>query len=93
MTDLVRVFVLMIVVGTILYLMDAANVVVFQAALIGLFFVGSTHLTRRILFTKLDIQTIALTAVKENNLSASLVFMAVIGFLLGILLIPIMVLK
>lgn len=91
--DVVKVFLLLVMTGAGLYYADPANVVVFQALGIGVFLVGGTHLTRRILFHKIDLQSIALEAVKENNFSAAVVFAAICGVLVSIMFLSMQVLK
>lgn len=83
--DLLRVFVLLVVVGVSLYFIDPANMAVYQALLIGLFLVGGSHFTRRLLFSKLDLQSIALKAIQENNITAAVIFAAVIYFLVSVM--------
>jgi hypothetical protein len=92
-TDLLRVGILMVLTGIMLYVADPANAVVFQAMGIGLFLVGTSHLTRRILFPQLNLQTIALGAVRDNNFAAAIVFAAIVYFLVKIMEIPLQVLK
>ena len=91
--DFSRVFVLLLVMGALLYLADPSNVVVFQAMGIGIFLVGGTHLTRRVLFNKLDLQVIAQKAVAENNVSAAIVFASIVFFLVSVIVVSMSVLK
>lgn len=91
--DVFRVGLLLLAAGSILYLMDPANVVVFQALLIGLFVVGGTHLTRRVLFPRLDLQSIAKRAVEDNNTPAAIIFAAVVAFLIAVMFLSMGVLK
>lgn len=93
LSDIVRVVLLLVVVGSALYMMDPTNTAVFQALLIGIYLVGGTHLTRRILFPKLDLQQIALDAIKENNFAGVAVFCAVIFFLVSVMELSMKVLK
>lgn len=92
-SDLVRVILLLVVVGVVLYFQDPTNVAVFQALLIAIFMVGGTHLTRRILFPKLDLQKIALDAIKENNFAGVAIFCAVIYLLVAVMELSMKVLK
>lgn len=91
--DIWRVCLLMIFTGVLLYMMDPANVVIYQAVLIALFQVGCTHLTRRILFPHLDLQATAKEAVINKNLAASIVFASVIAFLIAVMFLSMQVLK
>lgn len=91
--DLLRVVVLLVLVGLGLYHLDPANIVVFQALLIGMFVVGGTHLTRRIMFHRLDIQKIALNAVKERCMASALVFTAICLVLVAIMFLSMSVLR
>lgn len=91
--DLLRVVVLLGVVGIVLYHLDPANIVVFQALLIGMFVVGGTHLTRRIMFHRLDIQKIALNAVKERCTASAVVFAAICMVLVAIMFLSMSVLR
>lgn len=92
-SDFLRILALLVVVGVGLYLVDPANAVVFQATGIAMFLVGGTHLTRRILFHRLDLQTIAEEAVKDNNFSAAVVFAAICVVLVSIMHLSMSVLK
>lgn len=83
--DAARVFLLMVVTGLLLYWIDTSNVVIYQAVMIALFQVGSTHLTRRILFPRLDLQSIAKKAVEEGNMAAAVIFAAIIVFLIAVM--------
>lgn len=85
LSDLARVVALMGVAGWFLYLADPANSVVFQAMGIAIFLVGGTHLTRRILFSRLDLQQIASKAINENNLPAAVVFASIVVFLVAVM--------
>lgn len=91
--DFLRVALLMFLAGVILFWADPANAVVFQSLGIGIFVVGGSHLTRRILFPRLDLQAIALRAVEENNFSAAVVFVAVCVVLVAIMFISMRVLS
>jgi len=73
--------------------MDESNIVVVQAMLISLFMVGGTHLTRRILFPRLDLQAIATDACVNNKLGAAIVFAAVVLFLVAVMFLSMSVLK
>jgi len=78
--DVMRIGGLLVLNGILLVMLDEANAVVIQATMIGLFLVGGSHLTRRVLFPDLDLQEFAKTA-KATPLGAALVFMAICGFL------------
>lgn len=91
--DAVRVFLLMVVTGALLYWLDTSNVVIYQAVMIALFQVGSTHLTRRILFPHLDLQAIAKKAVVDNSIAAAIVFASVIVFLIAVMFLSTQVFK
>lgn len=93
LSDVVRVVLLLGVAGALLYVMDPANMAVFQALLIGLYLVGGTHLTRRILFPRLDLQRIALDAIRDNNFAGVAVFCAVVYFLVSVMELSLKVLK
>ncbi len=91
--DVIRVFLLMIVTGSILYIIDPANAVIYQAVMIALFQVGSTHLTRRILFPHLDLQSIAKKAVEDSSIAAAIVFSSIIAFLIAVMFLSAQVFK
>lgn len=91
--DFFKIFILMGVVGFLLYQADPTNAVIFQAMGIALFMVGGTHLTRRILFNSLDIQAIARLAVRDNNMSAAIVFASVVAFLIAVMSLSMQVFK
>ena len=91
--DCYKVGVLMGLVGWGLYLLDPSNIVVFQAMGIGIFLVGGTHLTRRILFNKIDLQRIALEAINDHNVAAAIVFSAFMAFLIAVMWISSQVFK
>ena len=93
LSDVVRVVFLLVIVGAALYFMDPSNTAVFQALLIGIYLVGGTHLTRRILFPKLDLQQIALEAIRDNNFAGVAIFGAVIYFLVSVMELSMKVLK
>lgn len=82
--DALRIAVLMVLTGVLLYLADPSNVVVFQAMGIAVFFVGATHLTRRVLFNRLDVQLIAQKAIDDANFPAAVIFCAIIYFLVQV---------
>lgn len=92
-SDLLRVVALMGVAGWFLYLADPANAVVFQAMGIAVFLVGGTHLTRRILFSRLDLQQIASKAINESNLPAAVVFASIVVFLVAVMHLSLSVFK
>lgn len=91
-TDLIRIGVLLIATGVYLHYSDPTNDIIIEALVIGVFLVGGTHLTRRILMHRVDLQEFALKA-KENPLGASIVFASVVLFLVAVMYIPLMVLK
>lgn len=91
--DLLRIFTLLFVVGYLLIATDASNVVVVQALGIGLFLVGGSHLTRKILFYRLDLQSIAKQAMEEKNMAAAVVFAAIVFFLVAVMYLSMSVLK
>lgn len=91
--DVLRVGILLLVVGTVLVIHDNTNIVVVQALGIGLFLVGGSHLTRRILFHRIDLQSIALRAVEEKNAPAAIVFAVIVAFLVAIMHLSMSVLK
>ncbi len=92
-TDFLRVGILLVLVGALLYWLDESNIVVFQAQLIGLFLIGGTHLTRRILFPQLNLQAIAKKAYEDNNIAAALVFLTVVAFLIAVMFLSMRVLN
>lgn len=92
-TDFLRVGILLVLVGSLLYWLDESNIAVFQAQLIGLFLIGGTHLTRRILFPQLNLQSIAKKAYEDNNIAAALVFLTVVAFLIAVMFLSMRVLK
>lgn len=91
--DLLRVLVLLVLVGYALYSLDPANVVVLQALLIGMFLVGGTHLTRRIMFHRLDLQLIAMQAIKDRNPAAAVIFASICLVLVSIMFLSMSVLQ
>lgn len=93
LTDLVRVLVLLVLTGYLLYAFDPSNIVIFQAAGIMVFLVGSTHVTRRILFPALDLQAIAKEAIEDRNAQALGVFAIYLVFLMFIIAVPLLILR
>lgn len=93
LSDFFRILILVGLVGGLLYWIDASNVVVFQSLAIAMFLAGGTHLTRRILFPRLDLQTIAIKAVEEGNGAAALIFFSVVTFLITMFIVPFLVLR
>jgi len=83
--DLYRVVMLIGVCGVLLYLMDEGNIAIFQSLLAGMFMVGGTHLTRRLLFNRLDLQEVALEAIRNQNIPAAIVFVAICMLLIAIM--------
>lgn len=92
MRDATRVVLLLVVTGALLYWLDPVNAVIYQAVLIALFQVGATHLTRRILFPHLDLQSIAKKAAEEPT-GAAVVFASIIVFLVAVMFLSSQVLK
>lgn len=84
---------LLLLVGFGLFWVDPANIVVFQSLGIAMFLVIGTHLTRRILFHRLYLQEIALTAVKENNGSAAIVFASICAVIISVMYLSMSVLR
>lgn len=91
--DILKVLLLLVLAGYLLYLADPANVVVFQAMGVVMFLTGGTHLVRRVMFNRLDMQLIANKAVADNNLAAAIVFASMCAVLIAILFVPMFVLK
>lgn len=91
--DFLRVTVLLVVVGLVLLKLDSANMAVVQALLIGTFLVGGTHLTRRIMFHRLDLQALAKRAVTEKNMPAAVVFASICLVLVAIMYLSMAVLR
>ncbi len=91
--DLLRVFVLLVCSGVFLYASDPANAVIFQAFGIAVFMVGGTHLTRRILFNRVDLQDVANEAWKNNNVGAAVVFASICVFLISIMYLAMQVIR
>lgn len=89
--DLVR-FLVFAGFGAGLYLFDSTNMVVLQAFGIGTFLVMGSHLTRRLLFSKLDLQSIAVKAC-ASPMGAAVVFATICGVLVAIMHIGMAVLK
>lgn len=83
--DVARIGVLLVLAGAALLYMDLSNIAVLQSLLVGVFIVGGTHATRRILFPKLDLQQIALQATREANLPAAIIFLAIVLFLIAVM--------
>lgn len=92
-TDILRVCTLMVIAGMVLYYLDPANIVVFQALLIAVFLVGGTHFTRRIMMPRLDLQLIAKTAIEEKNMPAAIVFASIVAFLVAVIHVSLSILK
>lgn len=90
---LVKVFFMIICLGAALVLYDPANIVVVQAMAIGIFLVGGSHLTRRILLDRMDIQDIALRSIAEGSMPGAIIFVGVLWFLVQIMQISMSVLK
>lgn len=82
--DIVRILLLLVLVGMLLILHDPSNVVVIQALGIAVFLMGGTHLTRRILFHRIDLQVIALRAMDERSMPAAVVFASICMVLVAI---------
>jgi hypothetical protein len=93
MNDVFRIMFLVGICGGLLYLLDDTNIAIFQSLLAGMFMVGGTHLTRRFLFNRLNLQEIALTAVRDNNMSAAIVFVAICLVLVAIMWLSMSLLK
>lgn len=91
--DLARIGILLFVIGYLLVQHDASNTVIIQALGIGLFLVGGSHLTRRILFYRLDLQSIAREAIEEKNMPAAVIFAAIMFFLVAVMFLSMSVLK
>lgn len=89
--DLV-VLALLAAVGVLLMLFDSSNVVVLQAFGITLFLVTGTHITRRVLFHRLDLQEIARFAA-SHPVGAAIVFASILVFLVAVMHIGMSVLK
>lgn len=85
LNDMLRIALLLVVTGVLLWYRDEANAVVYDAALIGVFLVGTSHITRRIMMPQLDLQLIARRAIEEANFPAALVFVGVIWFLVQVM--------
>ncbi len=82
--DMFRISMLLGVTGGLLLYMDVANVVVIQALLIGIFLVGGSHVTRRLLFPKIDLQEYAKKA-SETPIGSAIVFSAILVFLIAVI--------
>jgi len=78
--------------GALLYAFDDTNLVVIQSFAIGTFMVLGSHLTRRLLFSRLDLQLIALKACETPG-GAAVVFATICGVLVAIMHIGMSVLK
>ncbi len=78
--------------GLALILFDASNIVVLQSFGIGLFLVAGSHITRRVLFNLLDMQSIAQKA-QQEPVGAAIVFASICGFLVSIMWIGMAVLR
>lgn len=85
LSDVVRVLLLLVVTGLLLWYRDEANAVIYDAALIGVFLVGTSHITRRVMMPKLDLQSIAHRAIDEQNWPAAIVFATIIYFLVQVM--------
>lgn len=92
-SDLMRVVFLMGVVGTALWFLDDSNVAIFQSLLAAMFLVGGTHFTRRLLFHKLNLQEIALEAIRNRNGAAAAVFFCICLLLISIMHLSITLLR
>lgn len=91
--DLIKILVLMVFIGLLLVYFDESNWVIVQMMGIAMFLAGGTHLTRRILLHKLDLQGIAMQAVTEKNVPAAIIFASVVLWCISLMLIPVLVLK
>lgn len=91
--DIVRVTILLFIVGMILAYRDTANEVVFDALLLSMFIAGGSHLTRRLLFPALDLQEIAIQAVKNGSIAAAMVFFSVCLVLITLMVMSMSVLR
>lgn len=88
----VLVVLLWVVLGVLLVVIDRANVVVLQSFAIGLFLVAGSHITRRVLFHRLDLQTLASKA-GETSVGAALVVASVCAFLVSVMWVGLAVLR
>lgn len=91
--DLVRILLLVVFgLGLLFSDLDSANMIWVYAAGAGIFLALVSHVTRRIMFNKLDLQSIALKAA-ETPLGASLVFVGICAVLISLMWIPVIVVR
>lgn len=91
--DLLVVIVMVLITGAGLVWFDESNMAVLQAGAISIFLAGTTHITRRVMFNRIDLQEAAINAIKEKNVAAALVVVALVGFLIAVLSVSLSVLK
>lgn len=91
--DVILVLVMVVLMGAVLVWVDPANVVVLQAAGISVFLAGTTHVTRRIMFNRIDLQETALQAIRDKNVPAAIITASLMLFLIAVLFVSLMVLK
>lgn len=75
-----------------LLVLDESNWAIAQSVAVGTVLVAGSHITRRILFNRLDLQDIAVKAT-EHPVGAGIVFAAICMFLMSIMWISMAVLK
>lgn len=95
--DVTRLVLITLAAGLLLWLSgqrlpDATLAPLFTSTALVLFICAISHLTRRILFPKVDLQALSEKA-KEQPLGAALVFMAIVGLLGTLIVVGVMLLR
>lgn len=89
--DLYRAIILLLLVA-VLYLVDEANAVVFQALGIGILLAAGSQITRRILMPAIDMQEVAINAAKASPIAGAIVYAAMIVFLIAVMFLSVSIL-
>lgn len=95
--DVTRLVLITVAAGLLLWLSgqrlpDAALAPLFTSTALVLFICAISHLTRRVLFPKIDLQVMAQKGA-EHPLGAALVFTAIVGLLGTLIVVSVMLLR
>lgn len=91
--ETVRPLILMVIGALLLFHdLDGANAVWLYAIGVGILLAGGSHITRRVMFNKLDLQSIALKA-SEHPIGAAVVFMCICFVIVSLIWIPVAVVR
>lgn len=93
LSDFFRVMVLVVVAGYCLYLIDHTNIALLQGGLVAVFLAGGAYVVRRIMFHRLDLQTIAIRVLEENSAAGAIIFCAIVYFLVAVMDLALKVVK